>query len=180
MVNGVVQYRGRISSCWSSCVVSAQVHCAPALGGNEKRWDFGRGGFFLAGYREEKAAVTMTVRIVLCWGENRKKTGCECARRTGVCGCVEYLLSVWRHKPEACFNTYVVNTLCNRTRYEVSSLPVWISSVTSVTPTAIKINKVFDLWLLIGPWTFSVLKSCINIHVSHSHTLLATVNMFRT
>lgn len=137
------------------------------------------GGFFLAGYREEKAAVTMTVRIVLCWGENRKKTGCECARRTGVCGCVEYLLSVWRHKPEACFNTYVVNTLCNRTRYEVSSLPVWISSVTSVTPTAIKINKVFDLWLLIGPWTFSVLKSCINIHVSHSHTLLATVNMFR-
>lgn len=39
--------RGRISPCWSSCAVSAQVHCVCArttVGSNEKRWDLETGG----------------------------------------------------------------------------------------------------------------------------------------
>lgn len=37
MVNEVVRYRGRISLCWSSCVVSHQSHCVPAIWSKKMR-----------------------------------------------------------------------------------------------------------------------------------------------
>lgn len=47
MVNGVVQYRGRISLCWSSCAVS-QSHCVPAVWSNKIYEILEEDGFFSA------------------------------------------------------------------------------------------------------------------------------------